>query len=54
MRLDIRYRTRFEYDAPVRESQNELRAAPVSDARQQLISYRVTTTPASRVFSFPD
>src|SRR4249919_1790845 len=54
MRLDIRYRTRFEYDAPVRESQNELRAAPVSDPRQQLISYRVTTTPASRVFSFTD
>ncbi len=48
MRLDIRYRTRFTYDAPVRESQNELRAAPVSDPRQQLISYRVTTTPASQ------
>ncbi len=54
MRLDIRYRTRFDYDAPVRESQNELRAAPMSDPRQLLISYRVTTTPASRVFSFTD
>ena len=37
MRLDIRYRTRFEYDALVRESQNELRAAPMSDPRQLLI-----------------
>ncbi len=54
MRLDIRYCTRFEYDAPVRESQNELRAAPMSDPRQLLISYRVSTTPASRVFSFTD
>ncbi len=54
MRLDIRYSTRFEYDAPVHESQNELRAAPMSDPRQLLISYRVTTTPASRVFSFTD
>ncbi len=54
MRLDIRYRTQFDYDAPVWESQNELRAAPMSDPRQLLISYRVTTTPASRVFSFSD
>jgi transglutaminase-like putative cysteine protease len=54
VRLDIRYCTRFEYDAPVRESQNELRAAPMSDPRQLLISYRVSTTPASRVFSFTD
>ncbi|HMK11880.1 MAG TPA: transglutaminase family protein [Acidimicrobiales bacterium] len=54
MRLDIRYRTRFEYDAPVHESQNELRAAPMSDPRQLLISYRVATIPASRVFSFTD
>jgi len=38
----------------VRESQNELRAAPLSDVRQQLVSYRVTTTPASRVFSSTD
>ena len=54
MRLDIRYRCRFTYDRPVRESQNELRAAPVSDPRQQLISYRVVTSPASRVSSFAD
>jgi transglutaminase-like putative cysteine protease len=54
VRLDIRYRCRFSYDHPVRESQNELRAAPASDPRQTLISYRVSTSPASRVFSFTD
>jgi transglutaminase-like putative cysteine protease len=50
--LDIRYRCAFEYGALVHESQNELRACPVSDARQTLLGYRVTTSPASRVFSF--
>ncbi|MFN3220241.1 MAG: transglutaminase domain-containing protein [Acidimicrobiales bacterium] len=54
MRLDIRYRTVFEYDEPVRESQNELRACPVSDDRQQLIAYRVTTSPSSRTLSYTD
>ena len=32
VRLDIRYRTTFDYDDLVRESQNELRACPMSDA----------------------
>lgn len=54
MRLDIRYRTLFGYDAPVSESQNELRACPVNNDRQQLLAYRVTTAPACRVYSFTD
>lgn len=54
MRLDIRYRTRFDYDESVVESQNELRACPASDAHQQVVHYRVTTTPASRVNSYVD
>jgi transglutaminase-like putative cysteine protease len=54
LRLDIRYRCAFEYDELVHESQNELRACPASDARQTLLGYRVTTSPASRVFSFED
>lgn len=54
MRLDIRYATRFDYRAPVVESQNELRACPASDARQQLVHYDVTTTPSSRVSSYVD
>jgi transglutaminase-like putative cysteine protease len=49
MRLDIRYVTRFDYGAPVVESQNELRACPASDEHQQVVHYRVTTTPAARV-----
>jgi transglutaminase-like putative cysteine protease len=54
MRLDIRYRCTFAYSAPVRESHNEVRVAPMSDQRQQLISYRVTATPRARVLSFSD
>lgn len=54
MRLDIRYRCSFEYDELVRESQNELRACPTTDARQTVLSYRVTTSPAARVVSFQD
>lgn len=54
MKLDIRYRCSFEYDELVRESQNELRACPISDARQSVLSYRVSTIPAARVFSFED
>ncbi len=54
MRLDICYRTAFAFDAPVRESQNELRACPVTDGRQQLLSYRVTVEPSARMLSFTD
>ncbi|MCD9623407.1 transglutaminase family protein [Rhabdothermincola salaria] len=54
MRLDIRYRTSFTYDALVRESQNELRACPITDEHQQLVSYRVTTFPSAKVSSFVD
>jgi transglutaminase-like putative cysteine protease len=54
MRLDIRYVTRFDYGSSVVESQNELRACPASDDHQQVVHYRVTTTPASRVSSYID
>ena len=54
MRFDIRYRTTFSYEGLVRESQNELRACPTSDERQQLIGYRVTTNPSARVSSSID
>ena len=54
MRLDIRYRTRFDYESSVVESQNELRACPASDPHQQVVHYRVSTTPASRVSSYTD
>jgi transglutaminase-like putative cysteine protease len=54
MRFEIRYLTCFSYPEAVRESHNVLRACPMSDRRQELLSYRVSTTPASRVFSYVD
>ncbi len=54
MRLDICYRTVFEFDAPVRESQNELRACPVTNERQRLLSYRVSVEPSARMLSYTD
>lgn len=54
MRLDIRYLTSFSYPEAVRSSHNVLRACPMSDSRQELLAYRVSTTPASRVFSYVD
>jgi transglutaminase-like putative cysteine protease len=54
MKLDIRYRCSFEYDSLVRESQNELRAGPMNDDRQTVLSYRVSSFPAARFFSFED
>jgi transglutaminase-like putative cysteine protease len=54
MRFDIKYLTCFSYPEAVRESHNVLRACPLTDARQELLAYRVATTPASRVFSYVD
>jgi transglutaminase-like putative cysteine protease len=54
MRYDIAYRTTIHYDDVVRGSQNELRACPASDDHQQLVAYRVTTHPASRVLAYHD
>lgn len=54
MRFDIRYTSRFDYEEPVSESQNELRACPISDDRQQVSHYRVTATPSARMHSYTD
>ncbi len=54
MRFDIVNVTRFAYDAPVAESQNELRAAPCNGENQQVVHVDVRTTPSSRVFSTTD
>ncbi len=54
MKLDVCYRTVFRFDAPVRESQNEVRACPVTNQRQQLINYRIGTKPSARTLSFTD
>jgi transglutaminase-like putative cysteine protease len=52
--MDIRYQTRFEYDAPVRESHNELRACPVDDRRQRVLDFRLRVEPTAVVQSFRD
>lgn len=54
MRLDIAYRLHFQYAAPVSESQNEIRVRPRDDRRQQVLSYRLMTTPATRVLQTRD
>lgn len=54
MRFDIRYRTRFTYDPAVSESHNELRACPVTDEHQRLVTYRVGVAPQARPLSFTD
>ena len=54
MRFDITYTSRFVYDEPVVESQNELRAAPCNHDGQQVVHYDVRTVPSSRVFSYDD
>src|SRR4029079_13978540 len=54
MRFDIRYRTRFSYDAPVSESHNEQRACPVTDEHQRLLTCRAGVIPQARPLSFTD
>jgi transglutaminase-like putative cysteine protease len=54
VRLDVRYRTQFTYDALVRESHNELRACPTTDDRQQLIGYRISVSPSARTLAYTD
>ena len=54
MRLDIAYRLHFTYAETVSESQNEIRVRPRDDLRQRVLSYRLTTTPATRVLQTRD
>lgn len=54
VRYEIAYRTSIQYDDIVRGSQNEVRACPISDEFQQLIAYRVSTQPSTRVLSYVD
>ncbi len=54
MRLDIRYRMTFQYDAPVREAHNELRVRPKDTIGQRLLAHRLTCDPPCRILSFTD
>jgi transglutaminase-like putative cysteine protease len=52
--FEIRYLSLFRYPQPVWDSHNVLRAAPCSDERQILLSYRLSVSPASRAVSYTD
>ncbi len=54
MRLDISNRTLYRFDDVVRESQNEVRTCPTTDAHQHLIAYRLSVAPACRSLAFYD
>jgi transglutaminase-like putative cysteine protease len=47
-RYKLAHVTLFSYDGPVSESYNELRLRPRHDETQSCLSFRLTTTPASR------
>jgi transglutaminase-like putative cysteine protease len=52
--FEIRYLSLFRYPQPVWDSHNVLRAAPCSDDRQILLSYKLSLQPAARVVSYTD
>jgi transglutaminase-like putative cysteine protease len=54
MRFEIDYTSEFKYPEPVWESQNLLRACPITDAHQTLLHYELKTVPAARVHSYSD
>jgi transglutaminase-like putative cysteine protease len=53
-RYHLMHTTEFLYDAPVSESYNEVRLRPIHDDRQSCLSFRLTTTPASRGTAYRD
>ena len=46
--------TEFQYDGPVSESYNEVRLRPLHDDRQSCLSFRIATSPATRVTAYHD
>jgi transglutaminase-like putative cysteine protease len=53
-RFHLLHATEFVYDGPVYESYNEVRLRPIHDDLQSCLSFRLSTTPASRVGSYKD
>ncbi|HVZ61309.1 MAG TPA: transglutaminase family protein [Terriglobales bacterium] len=53
-RYQLVHVTEFQYDGPVTESYNEVRLRPMHDDHQSCLSFRLTTTPASRSTSYHD
>ena len=54
MELSVRHITTFQYEGPVRDSVNEVRLCPRTDARQSTIDFRLITEPPSEVRSYVD
>jgi transglutaminase-like putative cysteine protease len=52
--LAVRHSTRYQYDAPVRESVMELWMQPQKRANQRLISFELEIDPAAQLFSYAD
>jgi transglutaminase-like putative cysteine protease len=53
-RYHLTHVTEFEYDGPVSESYNEVRLRPIHDDKQSCVSFRLITTPGSRVTAYQD
>jgi transglutaminase-like putative cysteine protease len=51
-RYRLVHSTEFLYDGPVSESYNEVRLRPIDDDRQSCLSFRLVTSPPSRVATF--
>jgi transglutaminase-like putative cysteine protease len=54
MRWAIQHTTRYEYAAPVRDSFNELRLQPLSNAQQTVESFALQISPAAKLRSYHD
>ena len=46
------HRTVYQYPTSVGESHNEVRLQPLTDDTQKLLDFRITTTPATRVYHY--
>ena len=53
-RYHLTHVTEFHYDGAVSESYNEVRLRPLHDDRQSCLSFRLTTSPASRTTAYRD
>ena len=53
-RYRLVHTTEFHYDGPVSESYNEVRLRPIHDERQSCLSFRIVSSPSSRVTAFRD
>jgi transglutaminase-like putative cysteine protease len=53
-RLQVSHRTGFSYAGPVGSSFNEARMSPADEARQRVISGRVTVRPSANTFAYRD